>query len=137
MTNVSQNSSSNTFHSAPVVIRGPFEPHTFTVQSMPITSFVGRQHELRTASSLLMDDGIRLLTLTGPGGVGKTRLAIRLADLLAPSFDDGAVFIPLSTLRNPTLALSAIAFALGMRDASDLPPVARARQLRADRRGGA
>ncbi len=116
-----------------MLIHGPFEPPLFTLQSVPITSFIGREEEVRTITSLVTDDGVRLLTLTGPGGVGKTRLAIKVTDQLAPSFGDGALFIPLSTIRDATLALSAIAYALGVRDASDRSLLERIRSALADK----
>jgi len=119
MSSSSRNNPSDGTRDIPVLIHGPFEPPLFTLQSVPITSFIGREEAVETVASMVIRDGVRLLTLTGPGGVGKTRLAIRITDQLAPSFGDGALFIPLSTIRDPTLAMSAIAYALGVRDASD------------------
>ena len=64
-----------------------------------LTSFVGRDNELAQATGLLRDT--RLLTLTGPGGTGKTRLAVELARHMEANFRDGAAFVPLAPIRDP------------------------------------
>ena len=79
---------------------------------LQVTSFIGREHELETAAGLL--DGTRLLTLTGPGGTGKTRLALQLAADAAPDFAGGIWFVPLEPLRDPRLVLSTVAHSLGI-----------------------
>ena len=79
-----------------------------------MTSFVGRQHELVELSRLLSTS--RLLSLAGPGGVGKTRLALQLASDLASRFPDGVWLIELGPLGVPELVAQAIATALGIRE---------------------
>jgi non-specific serine/threonine protein kinase len=88
----------------------------------PLTSLVGRDHEVATARSFLLDPTCRLLTLTGPGGVGKTRLAVRVAASLSNHFADGIVFVPLAAVTRADLVLPTIAQTFGLRDFPDRPP---------------
>jgi len=81
----------------------------------PRTSFVGRERELGSARRLL--DCTRLLTLTGPGGSGKTRLSIALAARVAAEFRDGVQFAPLAAVRDPSLVPASIAQSIGLQDA--------------------
>src|SRR5712692_901218 len=73
------------------------------------TKLVGRTVELGELHTRLQDDDTRLLTLTGPGGTGKTRLALALADEAVGAFSEGACFVDLTPLRDPDLVLPAIA----------------------------
>ncbi|GAA2786893.1 ATP-binding protein [Saccharopolyspora taberi] len=82
---------------------------------------MGRQGELATARRLLAD--CRVVTLTGTGGVGKTRLARHITTDLARGFRDGAAFVELAELRNPELLSTMVADKLGLHDQSDRPPI--------------
>ncbi len=77
-----------------------------------MTSFVGREEVLAQAHELLV--GTRLLTLTGPGGTGKTRLSIRLARDAAHAYEDGVAFVALASISDPTLVMPTIRHALGL-----------------------
>lgn len=82
----------------------------------PSTAFFGRGTEIEAISDMLLSAGNRLLTLVGPGGVGKTRLAVEVARRLQSSFPDGVVFAGLATVRDSALVLPTIATALGAPD---------------------
>jgi predicted ATPase/class 3 adenylate cyclase len=77
-----------------------------------LTSFIGREAELMEANRLLQTT--RLLTLTGPGGTGKTRLSLQLGADVADEFEDGVWFVPLEPVRDPSLVASRIASELGL-----------------------
>ncbi len=77
------------------------------------TPFLGREKELAEVGGLLARRDVRLLTLTGPGGIGKTRLAAQAAGWAADGYPDGVWWVPLDTLRDPTLVLESAAQALG------------------------
>lgn len=89
--------------------------------NLPVPSWplVGRRHELAELTQLVTD-GRRLVTLTGPGGSGKTRLAVQAAAELADSFPEGVFFVPLATLRRADAAPGAVAAALGSHPDRDL-----------------
>ncbi|MFI7167073.1 protein kinase [Rhodococcus erythropolis] len=86
---------------------------------LELTSFVGRRTELAEAKNLLSTS--RLVTLTGIGGVGKTRLAIRIATTTRPDYTDGVWLVELGELHDPTLVGGVVASALGIRDRSARP----------------
>src|SRR6185369_7948475 len=81
---------------------------------VPPTSLIGRQDERAATADLLADPALRLLTLVGAGGSGKTRLALQVAWDVADRFADGAVFVALAPLRDPALVLQAIGHACGL-----------------------
>jgi predicted ATPase/transcriptional regulator with XRE-family HTH domain len=82
----------------------------------PVTPLVGREHEATSVVHLLLREEVRLLTLTGPGGVGKTRLAVEVAGRLRNAFADGVAFVPLAPLRDVALLPSILANALGIKE---------------------
>ncbi len=91
-------------------------PSPFGTHPKPLTSLIGRDDEVATVRALLVEGGVRLLTLTGPGGVGKTRLALRVAEEVASAFPGGVVFVPLGSVNDPDLVLPTIARELGLRE---------------------
>jgi predicted ATPase len=84
-----------------------------------LTSLVGRERETAALIGLLRRENVRLVTLTGPGGVGKTRLALRVAKLTADDFPGGTWFVPLASIRDPALLASTVAQSLGVRETAD------------------
>jgi predicted ATPase/class 3 adenylate cyclase len=98
------------------------------------STFIGRRAELKEIRKRLEAETVRLLTLTGPGGTGKTRLALRVAADEIDRFDDGVFFVDLSPVRDAESVLASVARAIGMSEASDQPLLAElGRQLRSQR----
>ncbi len=87
---------------------------------LQLTSFIGREREMGEVKRLLADK-TRLLTLTGPGGAGKTRLALEVADDLVEGFEDGAWLVELASLSDPALVPQAVASVLGVREQPGRP----------------
>ena len=83
---------------------------------VPPTTLVGRRLEIAAVSALFQDEGARLVTLTGPGGTGKTRLALAVAQALEPELRDGVQFVGLASVADPDLLLSTIAEALEVKE---------------------
>ncbi len=88
---------------------------------LPPTPLLGREREMADLSALLARGDMRLLTLTGPPGVGKTRLALEVADARADDFADGAWFVPLARLADAALVVPTIARTLGLQEADSVP----------------
>src|SRR5262245_10398835 len=82
----------------------------------PATPFLGRKDEVAELRELLVREDVRLLTLTGPGGTGKTRLALQSASEASERYPDGVFWVPLAPLRDPELVLGTAAQALGAED---------------------
>ena len=87
----------------------------------PLTPLIGRERELRQGLALLSEGGARLVTLTGPGGVGKTRLALQIGHENAQRFRDGAVFVDLAAIGDASLVPGAIAQEFRLREQIDSP----------------
>ena len=83
---------------------------------VPATPFLGREAELAAVVGLLFRENVRLLTLTGPGGTGKTRLALQAAAEAVVDYSDGVWWMPLAPLRDPRLVLPSLAQALEIRE---------------------
>ena len=81
---------------------------------IPRTRLIGREAERAAARAFLLDDAVPLLTLTGPGGVGKTRLALAIAQDVAPHFADGVVWVDLASLTDAALVAQTVATALAL-----------------------
>jgi predicted ATPase/serine/threonine protein kinase len=111
----------------------PVDPLSWAVASPPQrrdhnlpsqrTTLVGRGAELASVKDMLVHSGVRLMTLTGAGGTGKTRLAIQVAEELMRHFDGGVSFVNLAPIADPGLVASAVARSLGVRESGDLPLV--------------
>src|SRR5688500_2201760 len=102
---------------SPVSLHPPRPPENAAAGfPLPLTSLVGREREVAEVCGLLRQADVRLVTLTGPGGVGKTRLALAVAAELVAEFPAGAVFVPLAPIREPALVLPAVAQALVVRE---------------------
>lgn len=88
-------------------------PNNLPLQPTP---FIGRSKELAQTRAALLDEGVRLLTLTGPGGTGKTRLALQLAAQVIDVFHHGAFFVPLAHVTDPAMIVPSIAQVLGVNE---------------------
>jgi predicted ATPase/DNA-binding winged helix-turn-helix (wHTH) protein len=93
--------------------------------SLPVqrTGFVGREKEVAATQELLLRQDVQLITVTGPGGIGKTRLAVQVASVMAERFPGGTHFVSLSSLSDPGLVASAIVQTLGIGEAGGQSPL--------------
>lgn len=90
----------------------------------PLTALVGREWEVVTVRASLLRPEVRLLTITGPPGIGKTRLSLQVATELQTSFADGVYFVALAPISDATFVVATIVRALGIKDAGHQPPPA-------------
>ena len=97
----------------------PQRPHNLPAQLTPL---IGRTHDITAVRKRLLSDGARLITLLGPPGVGKTRLALAVAEDVLEQFEHGAFFVRLGPVSDPTLVAATIAQALGMEMSGPNPP---------------
>lgn len=101
--------------------RSPVEPRrsgegSFRALPVPPTPLVGRESDITALGALVADPNVRLITLIGPGGTGKTRLALAVTELSGALFPDGLYIVPLAPIRDPGLVGSAIAQQIGVRE---------------------
>ena len=95
-------------------------PNNLPLQPTP---FLGREKEVHAVQQLLLRESSRLVTLTGPGGVGKTRLGLQVAAELAEHFPDGTWFVSLAPISDPDLVIPTISQTLGLSEARDQTPL--------------
>ncbi len=100
----------------------------------PRASLIGRDGERVALGALLVRDDVPLLTVTGPGGVGKTRLALSAAAAVQDQFADGIAYVPLASIADPTLVPAAVIAALGVHEAGEEPLATRLRAILRDER---
>lgn len=97
-------------------------PSTYNVP-VPLTLLIGREREVEAICSLLRGARGRLVTLIGPGGVGKTHLGLRVATDLLDHFTGGICFVPLASISDPALVVTTISRELGLKEVQDQPPL--------------
>jgi class 3 adenylate cyclase len=99
-----------------------------------LTALIGREQEVAAVAMLVRRSNVRLVTLTGPGGVGKTRLSFQVAAELVDDFTHGVYFVDLAPIREASLVISAIATTLGVRESSGQPLLAALKDYLRDKR---
>jgi predicted ATPase/DNA-binding CsgD family transcriptional regulator len=112
---VSQNQPQSHFDPIPLRPFPDIQPGTVSLPRM-LTPFIGREEEMQGLCHLLTQPDVRLVTVTGTGGIGKTRLAIQVGGEVAPHFPDGVWFVSLAPLESPDQLYSAIAQQIGVRE---------------------
>ena len=127
------------FQAAAADLPGDFPPLR-TLDARPnnlpaqATTLVGREAELAQVRALLRRDGVRLLTLSGPGGTGKTRLALQAVAEMVDEFTHGVWFAALAPIRDPALGLPAVSAALGVQEAPGASPADTLKEFLRERR---
>jgi predicted ATPase/class 3 adenylate cyclase len=101
---------------------------------VPPTAFIGRANALKEAVSTLRQPEVRLLTLTGPGGTGKTRLSLEVGAELLEDFPQGVFFVDLASISDPALVPTTIAHTIGVREGGGRPPLENLKDFLAARR---
>ncbi len=104
---------------------GLAQPDQEYVSNLPasLTPLIGREKQISQAKQLLQSDDVRMVTMTGPGGVGKTSLGVQVASDIELGFEDGAYFVPLASVDRPDMLVAAIIQALEVKDAGNNPPL--------------
>ncbi len=110
-----------TVHPALPVPLAAWGQQSVPILPAPLTTLVGREREVAALRDVLLRPEVRLATLVGPGGVGKTRLALRTVAELDQEFPDGLWFVPLASITDPALVLPTVAQTIGVRGAGDRP----------------
>jgi predicted ATPase/transcriptional regulator with XRE-family HTH domain len=109
------------------------DPHRSNLPAQP-TLLIGRDQEVAAVCARLRGPEVRLLTLTGPGGIGKTRLGFQVAAELIDDFADGVTFVDLAPIRDPGLVISAIAQTLEIKETGGQPLINQLKQFLGDKR---
>ena len=115
---------------APVVTQIAGTENNLPVQPTP---FIGRERELNEVSNLLEREEVRLVTLIGPGGTGKTRLSLKLGEESPGRYESGVIFLPLAEVSEPDLVVSKVAKQLGIREGGSQPLLASVRNYLRDK----